>query len=261
MAEAISKRRKRKDRSYPSGLRKVASVDRYLAFLDKAGEGVVSRPAWLDGGYSVWCVVRLQSWYRMTKPRRHHVYRKQIIHQIAAMIIQAQWKEKLARMRNDVIRREAAKIARIPPHRASVRIQLAWRSFCNRRIYAYYRDLVVNKLQGAPQDLLKTIVPHESELLDRAAGALVRFRLGGTIFRVFFEAHGVMRCQCLRSSVQEDGRRFQQNIDRVNAEDRKKYNTGSAGGTYFGTKVKSNTSMGGGASAKRTTTGDPSLRS
>lgn len=190
--------------SMGTGSGKSPQLNRYLAFLDKAGEGIVARPSWLDGGYSVWCVVRLQAWYRMTKPRRHFIYKRQIINQIAAMIIQAQWKEKLTRMRNDVIRREAAKIARIPPHRASVRIQLAWRSFCNRRIYSYYRDLVVNKLQGAPQDLLRTIVPHESELLDRAAGALVRFRLGGSIFppKVYFKVfthRGV--CDVDRKSV------------------------------------------------------------
>jgi hypothetical protein len=231
---------------------KSPQLDRYLAFLDKAGEGAIARPAWLDGGYSVWCVVRLQSWYRMTKPRRHHIYRKQIINQIAAMIIQAQWKEKLTRMRNDVLRREAAKIAKIPPYRASVRIQLAWRSFCNRRIYAYYRDLVMNKLQGAPQDLLKTIVPHESELLDRAAGALVRFRLGGSIFppKVFFKVYthrGVCDVNAFAPRVYAKEKMvnaFQQNIkSEFIPKDRKKYNTGiRVGATYFGTKVKSNTS-------------------
>lgn len=238
--------------SMGTGSGKSPQLNRYLAFLDKAGEGVVARPSWLDGGYSVWCVVRLQAWYRMTKPRRHFIYKRQIINQIAAMIIQAQWKEKLTRMRNDVIRREAAKIARIPPHRASVRIQLAWRSFCNRRIYSYYRDLVVNKLQGAPQDLLRTIVPHESELLDRAAGALVRFRLGGSIFppKVYFKVfthRGVCDVNAFAPRVYAKEKMveaFQANIkSEFIPKDRQKYNTNiRVGGSYFGTKVNSSTS-------------------
>ncbi len=68
-------------------------------------------------------------------------------------------------------------------------IQLLWRSYCNRRIYKYFRDLVLFKLKGAPVELLRTIIPNESSLLDRASGIHVKFRLGGWIFppKVYFK--------------------------------------------------------------------------
>jgi hypothetical protein len=236
----------------PNAGGKSPQLDKYLAFLDKAKGGVVDKPSWLEGGYSVWCIVRIQSWYRMTKPRRRHCYAIQIINQIGAMIIQSAWKEKLIRMKDAVVKRAAAKIARIPPHRASVRIQLAWRSFCNRRIFSYYRDLVMNKLQGAPQDLLRTIVPAESDFLDRAAGAIVRFRLGGGIFppKVYFKVYthrGVCDVNAFAPRVYAKEKMvdaFQKNLQSVYIpKDLKKYNTGiRVGGSYFGTKVNSNTS-------------------
>jgi len=44
-------------------------------------------------------------------------------------------------------------------------------------------------LKGAPADLLRTIVPNESDYLDRASGIHVRFRLGGNVFppKVYFK--------------------------------------------------------------------------
>ena len=231
---------------------KSPQLDKYLGFMDKANSGVVCKPHWLDGGYSVWCVVRLQAWYRMTKPRRHFMYTSHIIHHIAAMIIQAAIKAKLIRLRNKRLIQETAKISRIPPHRASVRIQLVWRRFCNRRIFRYYRDLILNKLQGAPQDLLRTIVPREADFLDRAAGVVVRFRLGGAIFppKVYFKVYthrGVCDVNSFAPRVYAKEKMveaFQQNVQSVYIpKDRQKYSTGiRVGGSYFGTKVLSNTS-------------------
>jgi hypothetical protein len=50
---------------------------------------------------------------------------------------------------------------------------------------------VVVKLRGAPADLLRAIVPNEVDLMDRAAGVHVRFRLGGPVFppRIFFKIY------------------------------------------------------------------------
>jgi hypothetical protein len=72
---------------------------------------------------------------------------------------------------------------------AALAIQICWRAFCNRRVYIYFRDLVIFKLKGLPQDLLKTIIPSEVSLCDRASGIHVRFRLGGQSFppKVFFK--------------------------------------------------------------------------
>jgi hypothetical protein len=61
-------------------------------------------------------------------------------------------------------------------------IQHSWRRHCNVRVYKYFRDLVLHKLRGAPADLLRTIIPRESDLLDKASGIHVRFRLGGRTF-------------------------------------------------------------------------------
>ena len=56
-------------------------------------------------------------------------------------------------------------------------------------MYAYFRELVLFKLKGLPQDLLKTIVPHEVAVCDRASGIHVRFRLGGYSFppKIYFK--------------------------------------------------------------------------
>mmetsp|Transcript_13159 Transcript_13159/g.26290 ORF Transcript_13159/g.26290 Transcript_13159/m.26290 type:complete len:280 (-) Transcript_13159:591-1430(-) len=62
-------------------------------------------------------------------------------------------------------------------------IQRAFRRFINTRIYRYYRDLVNFRHRGDPGLLLRCINPQEAALVhDRASGAVVRFRLGGTVF-------------------------------------------------------------------------------
>lgn len=61
-------------------------------------------------------------------------------------------------------------------------IQLAWRTHCSIRVFRYFKDLVLHKLKGAPMDLLRCIIPGEADILDKAAGVHVRFRLGGHIF-------------------------------------------------------------------------------
>jgi hypothetical protein len=41
-------------------------------------------------------------------------------------------------------------------------IQFCWRSFCSKRIFRYFSELIRFKLQGAPADLLRSICPNES---------------------------------------------------------------------------------------------------
>eukprot|EP00281_Chroomonas_sp_CCMP1168_P030893 CAMPEP_0206252002 /NCGR_PEP_ID=MMETSP0047_2-20121206/22334_1 /ASSEMBLY_ACC=CAM_ASM_000192 /TAXON_ID=195065 /ORGANISM="Chroomonas mesostigmatica_cf, Strain CCMP1168" /LENGTH=289 /DNA_ID=CAMNT_0053678011 /DNA_START=348 /DNA_END=1214 /DNA_ORIENTATION=+ len=66
---------------------------------------------------------------------------------------------------------------------AASKIQKAFRTFINLRIYKYYRDLVSFRHRGDPGLLLRCINPHEASLVsDRASGAVVRFRLGGVNF-------------------------------------------------------------------------------
>lgn len=61
-------------------------------------------------------------------------------------------------------------------------IQTMWRSYRNRRIYMYYRDLIQFRERGDPKELLRVINPREAQLADAAAGVHVRFRLGGATF-------------------------------------------------------------------------------
>jgi hypothetical protein len=62
------------------------------------------------------------------------------------------------------------------------KIQKAWRAYCNRRVYSFLRNIILNKLKSAPVDLLKTIIPDESAYFDRGSAIHVRFRLGGSSF-------------------------------------------------------------------------------
>jgi hypothetical protein len=61
-------------------------------------------------------------------------------------------------------------------------IQKAWRAYCSVRVYRYLKDIILNKLQGMPADLLRSIIPMEADFLDRASGIHIRFRLGGAVF-------------------------------------------------------------------------------
>lgn len=184
-------------------------LDRYLAYLDAANScrhsarGGVSdtrvnfKPIWLGGGYSAWCAVRIQACWRRVKPRRRFLNKKRFVLQIATLIIQTAVRNRLEMKRRLLRARDFSFIANMSSPRrrdemrahAAYRIQLRWKTFCNRRIFAYFRELVCFKLQGAPSDLLKTIIPQETGLFDRAAGVHVRFRLGGVRFppKVYFK--------------------------------------------------------------------------
>ncbi|CAK71127.1 unnamed protein product (macronuclear) [Paramecium tetraurelia] len=62
------------------------------------------------------------------------------------------------------------------------KIQKAWRSFTNRKIFQYYKDIILFKCKGNPARLLKAINPNEAQLLDAACKSHIRFRLGGEQF-------------------------------------------------------------------------------
>ena len=188
-------------------------LDKYLAYLDRAnarvrqqsqaaaanggGGKVYMKPAWLDGGYSAWCAVRIQAMWRRSKPRRRFMYKKRFVLQIACLIVQTayrnriEWKRQVLRSREFSFMANAASPRRKEEMQSFAvrRIQQSWRAFCNRKVYKYYRDLVCFKLQGAPADLLKTIIPQETGLFDKASGVHVRFRLGGSSFppKVYFK--------------------------------------------------------------------------
>ena len=106
-----------------------------------------------------------------------------MIYQIAVLTLQNAWKMYRYNCNENkeqpvILRRNTAE----DDIMAALIIQSCWRSFCSRRIFKYFSDLIRLKLKGAPADLLKSIVPNESSMLDFASGTHVRFRLGGHAF-------------------------------------------------------------------------------
>lgn len=176
--------RSKKNPKVSNGRKSKKQLDKYLSSLDQYNHRV--KPLWLEGGYSSWCAARIQSWWRMIPIRRRFFLTKRFVCQIAAVIIQNTWRahfEILNNSRTIVVSEVDIK------NNAAYKIQLCWRSFCNKRVYRYLKELVLFKLKGAPADLLRTIIPTESDFLDRASGIHVRFRLGGSIFppKVYFK--------------------------------------------------------------------------
>lgn len=154
-------------------------LDRYLDYMD-AKKNAKSKPSWLSAGFSSFCAVKIQSKWRMYNPRRLFNFRTHLVNQVAAIVIQMNYKSYRHRMSIS-----------LPLSRSSVygerqlavdRIQQCWRAFCNRRIYRYFRDLIITKLQCATIELLKSVIPNEHCAFDRANGTHARFRLGGRIF-------------------------------------------------------------------------------
>ena len=184
----VARRRAAKPRTVASN----HQLDRYLAKLDYYKVTGKVRPEWLDGGFSSWCAVRIQSYWRMCRCWRREVRRKMMMYQIAALTIQNMWRYFWFTKLRPVVPTVTIKMkAAHDRASAALTIQRKWRSFCARRIFRYFSDLIRFKLKGAPGDLLRHIVPSEADLLDKAAGVHVRFRLGGTVFppNVYFKIY------------------------------------------------------------------------
>ena len=165
-------------------------LNRYLTFMDNCRKGLNRKPRWLDEGYSSWCSVRIQALWRMHRIYKRHKFAKRLVNQVATIIIQTGWRNYLYRSRiaglNDLRQPVILDV-----FVAAQMIQMCWRQFCNKRIYRYFRDLVMKNLKGAPYELLRSIIPNESHLLDRASGVHARFRLGGRVFppKVYFKIY------------------------------------------------------------------------
>ncbi|EAR82342.2 hypothetical protein TTHERM_01193620 (macronuclear) [Tetrahymena thermophila SB210] len=70
----------------------------------------------------------------------------------------------------------------LTPQVAASKIQKLWRSYTNRKIYKYYKDIILFKCKGNPSRLLKAINPLEAQLLEASTRVHLRFRLGGENF-------------------------------------------------------------------------------
>ncbi|GAQ80325.1 hypothetical protein KFL_000510260 [Klebsormidium nitens] len=71
------------------------------------------------------------------------------------------------------------------------KLQRAWKSYWNRKVYRYFRDLIRFRERGDPALLLRSINPTEARYAEAAAGLHVRFRLGGDTFppMVFYKIY------------------------------------------------------------------------
>ena len=181
-------------------------LNKYLLFMQSCSQSKC--PDWLHGGYSEYCAVKMQSILRMRCVKRRVNMRRSFIFQLASVVIQMKYRrykriEKRQLSSLEIIQeesnqeetlqevKEVKKSNSIDARfvRWAFMIQNCWRSFCNKRIYNYYRTLVIAKLNGAPADLLRNIVPREVDLLDNASGIHIRFRLGGISFppKIYFK--------------------------------------------------------------------------
>lgn len=184
----------RKKSSIPLN-KKISSkqLDRHLSYLDqsrrleKEKSSEYTPPSWLNGGFSAWSAVRIQSWWRMIASNRRLLQRRKLVNQVAAIVIQTAWRNYHYSIPLVEERPKTPKVN--DPPSAAYRIQHCWRRYCNRRIYFYFRNLILFNLQGSPAELLRTIIPNEADLLDRASGVHVKFRLGGKIFppKIYFK--------------------------------------------------------------------------
>lgn len=170
---------------------KATQLENYMNYLDKVrSNNQKYKPPWLNGGYSAWCAVKIQSIVRMYLRRRKYILSKRLVSQVASIIIQTYWRNycfRSSNIRPETVPKKPKKLN--TKQQSALKIQLCWRSFCNKRIYRYFRDLVLVKLKGTPADLLRSIIAGEADVLDKAAGIHVKFRLGGAIFppKVYFK--------------------------------------------------------------------------
>jgi len=188
---SAARKRAENDTKTSQRRKKKKQLDKYLNHLEHCKRNAVKQPAWLGEGYSSWCAVRIQSLFRMRRVYRKYSKYRRLVSQVAIIILQTAVRNwLLKRLSSDPSTRTST--TRIWTAINAVQcIQLCWRSHCNRRIYRYFRDLVLIKLKGVPHDMLKTIIPNEVHHLDKAAGVHVRFRLGGSIFppKVYFKIY------------------------------------------------------------------------
>lgn len=144
-------------------------------------------------GFASFCAVKIQSMVRMYQTAHRVGLQASVVCQIAAIIIQMKVRSYLSEVDegSSDVSMESRPISFQPESEdvAASRIQSLWRRYCNRKIFFFYKSLVLEKLRGAPSDLLRHIIPREVDLLDKAAGIHIRFRLGGYSFppKVYFK--------------------------------------------------------------------------
>jgi hypothetical protein len=128
--------------------------------------------------YRDWCAAKIaRNWLYYRKSARYRRFAVRPLYSYAAIDIQRFWRDYRAR-----------RAARTDPmqalHAPARVIQRAYRRFSQRRIYAYFRTLILARQNSNPYLLLRLLNPREGASLaaDPASGLYVRFRLGGAVF-------------------------------------------------------------------------------
>ena len=119
------------------------------------------------------CAALIQATYKMALTRRLFKYHRFAMYHIAAIQIQWAWRGYFQRKRK--VPQKSREVVAVE------KIQRAWRSFTNVRIFKYYKELINFKEKGDPTQLLKSVNPGEAFILDAATKCHVRFRLGGDV--------------------------------------------------------------------------------
>ena len=103
------------------------------------------------------------------------------------------------------------------------------------KIFKYYKDLIHFKVMGDPVELLRTVIPSETNLFDRAAGVHVRFRLGGSTFPplLLFKVYTHRPCCDVNSFAPRD-----YTVDRglIRKDDSSRFSAAQSGTIRVGTK-------------------------
>lgn len=127
--------------------------------------------------FNDWILLRVQAWARMVPLRSFLKALRSRVLQTAARSLQQKWREYLA---SGKVKDNSGGLHKLV--RCVLRVQRCWRSFTNRRIFAYLKETLLFREQGDPRELLRCINPREASQFDVAARIHVRFRLGGTLF-------------------------------------------------------------------------------
>mmetsp|Transcript_139744 Transcript_139744/g.243354 ORF Transcript_139744/g.243354 Transcript_139744/m.243354 type:complete len:656 (+) Transcript_139744:112-2079(+) len=164
----------------------------YDAATESSDRTVSSRS--LYPSFEHYCAAFIQNaWLHQRKGRRKAIfrvieYRRQTLYHIAASEIQHYWIEARARLqvrraRQEQDRREGHSSRNLRLEVAATRIQRMWRRTNDYRIFVALREIIASfRGTGEPYQLLRSILPRESMLLDPSMQVHLRFRLGGTKF-------------------------------------------------------------------------------
>lgn len=159
------------------------------------------------GSFEHFCAALVQSYWR-AKVRDHvnivkrvMFLRKHVIYQVAAHEVQFhfraynRWRVEQERKEQ----RQASETANVETDlrdNAARKLQKAWRGCNDYKMYVALKEIIAFRPRGDPYLLLRSIAPHEAQLLEPATRSHLRFRLGGTSFppSIYFKifTHGAV---------------------------------------------------------------------